>query len=578
MATLQVKHTRGYKYWQIVESRRVNGKPRPIVLAHLGTAETILKKLQSGTTSLKIKSYSHGLLYPLLKLSKDLDIVSVINENIQSPRKYFAKKPIRNSLTAGATLLFAALGRICQPTSKRGWYNWAKTTSLSYLLRMSFAKVDSQHFWDLMDSLPTKHIKNIEINILKKVKEIYGLEDDVLLYDTTNFYTYIATTNKKCTIAQRGKNKQKRSDLRQVGLAMAVSQQDNIPIFHESYRGNMSDSPVFREIALKLSARIKELGLDINKQTVVFDRGCNSKRNLKLVSDLKMFYVGAMTPYHHRQLISDAKNTYTDITVNEKIFQVHRAKKEIWGEERTVLVFVSKNLKEGQIRGIYADLDKTIKKLLEENNRLSNPKSKKFTRYELNKRINNIANSKKVGELIEWKLLKKRNGPYYIEYSVLYVKLAQLEKTMGFRIIMTNRHKWGAADIIKAYHGQSFIENSFKNIKNPFHLAVTPEFHWTDQKIQVHFFTCVLGFLLATIIWKTVRDKIGYKGTLDNLLDTLNNIRLTSVVDQLAGKAKIKVNYQIEEMDEEERKIASALGLYDDVLKPLKLKGLSVYT
>ena len=69
MATLQAKRTRGYKYWQIVESRRVNGKPRPIVLAHLGTAEAILKKLQRGT-SFTIKSYSHGLLYPLLKLSK----------------------------------------------------------------------------------------------------------------------------------------------------------------------------------------------------------------------------------------------------------------------------------------------------------------------------------------------------------------------------------------------------------------------------------------------------------------------------------------------------------------------------
>lgn len=195
MATLQVKRTKGYKYWQIVESRRVNGKPRPVVLAHLGTAEAILQKLQH-RGSFKIKSYSHGLLYSLLKLSRDLDIVAVINNNIRSQRKYFSKKPVRNNLTAGATLLFAALGRICQPTSKRSWYNWAKTTSLSYLLRMSFAKVDSQHFWDLMDSLPINHIKNIEIDILKRVKRIYGLQDDILLYDTTNFYTYIATTNK----------------------------------------------------------------------------------------------------------------------------------------------------------------------------------------------------------------------------------------------------------------------------------------------------------------------------------------------------------------------------------------------
>ncbi len=38
MATIQSKTTKGYKYWYFVESRRVNGKPRPIVLAYLGKA------------------------------------------------------------------------------------------------------------------------------------------------------------------------------------------------------------------------------------------------------------------------------------------------------------------------------------------------------------------------------------------------------------------------------------------------------------------------------------------------------------------------------------------------------------
>ncbi|MDF1561324.1 MAG: IS1634 family transposase, partial [Bacteroidales bacterium] len=59
MATIQSKTTKGYKYWYIVESRRVNGKPRPIVLAYLGKAEDLLKRLQ-GNLSFKLKSYSHG--------------------------------------------------------------------------------------------------------------------------------------------------------------------------------------------------------------------------------------------------------------------------------------------------------------------------------------------------------------------------------------------------------------------------------------------------------------------------------------------------------------------------------------
>ena len=45
MASIQSKMSRGNKYWYIVESRRVEGKPRPIVLAYLGKADGLLKRL-----------------------------------------------------------------------------------------------------------------------------------------------------------------------------------------------------------------------------------------------------------------------------------------------------------------------------------------------------------------------------------------------------------------------------------------------------------------------------------------------------------------------------------------------------
>ena len=60
MATIQPKTSRGHKYWYIVESRRVNGKPRPIVLAYLGKAADLLKRLQGMAGAMKVKSYSHG--------------------------------------------------------------------------------------------------------------------------------------------------------------------------------------------------------------------------------------------------------------------------------------------------------------------------------------------------------------------------------------------------------------------------------------------------------------------------------------------------------------------------------------
>ena len=205
MATIQSKKSRGHKYWYIVESRRVNGKPRPIVLEYLGRPDDLLKRLQGLTKGLRLKSYSHGAIAALLDVAHKLDISPLINQYVSSPRSYMAEKPIRNNLTVGMTLLLGAIGRVCMPTSKRGWSNWAKTTTLSYLLRCSLSKIDSQHFWDLMDALPIEAIPKIEKELLERIIKIYGVESDSLFFDTTNFFTYIDTTNLRCTIAQRGK-------------------------------------------------------------------------------------------------------------------------------------------------------------------------------------------------------------------------------------------------------------------------------------------------------------------------------------------------------------------------------------
>ena len=256
MATIQSKMSRGHKYWYIVESRRVNGKPRPIVLEYLGKAESLLRRLREGIgESLKVKSHSHGAVVALLVVARKLDVVAVINRYVHSQRSYWPEKPMRNNLTVGATLLLAGIGRVCMPTSKRGWWTWAQTASLEYLLRVGLSKADSQHFWDLMDCLPEDAIEKVELDLLRNLQQHYDLGDDSLFYDTTNFYTFVDTENTRCDIAQRARNKQKRNDLRQVGLALVVTRRDFIPLFHHTYKGNMSDSTVFRQVVGRIKRK-----------------------------------------------------------------------------------------------------------------------------------------------------------------------------------------------------------------------------------------------------------------------------------------------------------------------------------
>ena len=576
MATIQSKKSRGYKYWYIVESRRVNGKPRPVVLAYLGKAEDLLKRLH-GLYELKLKSYSHGAVCALINVAAKLEIVDILNKYVKASRHYVAEKPVRNNLTAGITLLLGAIGRVCMPTSKMGWWNWAKTTSVEYLLRCSLSKVDSQHFWDLMNSFPEDAISLAEQEILQRLLEVYKIHTDTLFYDTTNFFTYIDTTNTHCDIAQRGNNKQKRNDLRQVGLAMVVSKEDYIPLFHHSYQGNLQDGTVFRDVVEKIKDRMQSLGLNQETHTLVFDRGNNSKKNLAIVKSLGFYYVGALTPYHHKEIIDRAIEEMTNITVNYETLAVYREKSIIWEEERTILVFVSDRLKAGQIQGIYQSLDKKGKSLKELQKALANPKGKKRDRKDLEKKIITITAGQYLKEVIKWKLIEIEEGKYYMDYYIDNEQLHRVEEKLGFRIIMTNRNEWTSQEIITAYYGQSKIEHAFKNMKNPYHLALKPQYHWTDQKIKVHYFICVIGYLLSSIIWREAKHKPGYAGSLDNLLDLLNNIRLGTMLEESKKTGKPKATYKLEEMNEVEKRIMKALDIENAHNEQPKIKNVGVY-
>ena len=563
MASLQQKTVNGYKYWYIVEGRRINGKPTPVVLQYLGTADNLLKRLNQRNKSMQLKSYSHGDIAALLSIAHKLDMPSIINKHIHSSRDYFSEKPIRNNLTAGATFLLGAIGRTCMLTSKRGWYNWAKTTSLEYLLRVNLSKIDSQHFWDLMDALPEKSIPKVEEDLLKKVMNVFDIKSDTLFFDTTNFYTYIATTNTHCTIAQRGKNKQKRSDLRQVGMALVVTREDLIPLFHHSYRGNMNDTVVFKTVIGSIKQRIINLGLDINNHTFVFDRGNNSIANLEIVKKLELFYVGALTPCHHIELTVTALKNLKAIKVDRDEINSYRTKTKIWNEERTIITFISEKLKSGQIRGIYQMVEKKMGELHELQEKLSNPKSKKRSRKQITEQINNILKTERANRLICWDLQWESKGRYRLIYAMNQKKIDKIEENFGVRILMTNRHDWSTKDIVKAFYGQSNVEKAFKELKNPFHMSVKPQYHWTDQKIKVHNLICVIGFLLSTLTWWEVRRKTDYKGCMNTLFNTLKNIKLGSVLEKNEKNGRLRADYKLEMMDVDEQKLFDCMELMD---------------
>lgn len=566
MATFHKRICRGHAYWSIVESRRINGKPRPVILEYLGTADSFLKKLQ-GKGSSKIRSYCHGNVAALLKTAQELNIVPILN-------KYAANHQIRDDLTVGASLLLAGIGRACRPTSKRAWHSlWAKSTSLSHILKMNIRKLDSQHFWDQMDAFPVDKIPLAEEEIIKTLVEKFELNLDTVFCDTTNFFTYIASTNDRCLIAKRGKNKQKRADLKQFGLALLASKDGPFPLFHDLYQGNLNDKTVFKERFKEFLSRLKTLAGSLKNITLVFDQGCNSKAMLGEVKK-KIKFVGALSPAHNKNLITEANLGLIEENVGDRKRKVFRTKKKIWGSIFSVVVYVSPKLKAGQIRGLENGIQKIVAQFDSIQEALLTPTNggKKRTKEGIERKIRGWIKRHKIPKgLIRWNL---KEGPVFdsfqFKYRISKKKLRDLKNNnFGRRILITNRHDWSNAEIMKAYWGQSHAEYIFQKIKNPFFLALRPQFHWTDQKIRVHAFACILGCILVTATLRKAQES-GFNGSLPGLMSNLAEIRLATVLEkQEKGKrGKFKVSYCLEEMEDPLRKLADGLSISESTMYP----------
>jgi transposase len=549
MASLQRHVVRGRTYWRIVESRRVNGKPRPVPLMYLGTADMLLERmLKAPAGRLRIRSFEHGSVAALKAAADRLDVVSIIDRHIPQGRR---------ALSVGTTLLLGALNRAIRPRSKRGWAGWAATTSLDRLFPgLKVERLTSQFFWDQMECVSPRALRAIEDELTRTVVSKLGVELDTLFYDTTNFFTYIASTNPRPKLPQRGKSKQKRGDLRLFGLALLVSRDGQIPLCSQVYEGNRVDSKLFPDALSRIRERLAELSLELEDLTVVYDRGNLSKVNQALVDNAPFGYVASLTPTYQPRLLAIPAERYKPLQVQSPLDGVAvlrlEQKVSIWGAERTVVLFISEQLRAGQRRGLRQHLRKRLAALEEWKQQLSNPRSGPRTAESARKQISRLSSGQYINQVLHVSYHPDRQGAERLEYWVDADAVKHLEQEVfGKRILITDRHEWSTEEILTAYRGQSHVESVFRQLKDDDHLALRPQYHWTDQKIQVHAFICLVALLLARVVEREAR-MLGRQECLSGLIDQLSGVRLAMVLHPSGKKGgRPRAQWQLEAADDQ---------------------------
>jgi len=566
MASLIRKIKKGKVYWYAVECRRINGKPRIAWQKYLGRADDILKATQAATAPQpqEVLFRQFGAVAALLDVAGQLDVAGAIGRHVRKRQQ---------GASIGQYLLLAAINRACDPKSKLQIGEWYQQTILARLWKLPVETFSSQRFWDAMNAVSEEAIAAIERDLVTRLLATTALDLRAILYDTTNFATFIHTLNDRNAIAQRGHAKSKRHDLRLVGLALVVTRTFGIPLMHETYAGNVNDSTQFGSVALQLAERYRQLASTCEDLTLVFDKGNNSEDNFILLGLEQVHFVASLVASQHPDLLDIPLEQYQPLQGDEWAgVRAYRCQREVFGQLRTVVVTFSESFFSQQAQALLATLAKCVRKLDELAKRLRawhspspdqrKPPGRPPGRDAVQRQVGEILSAQHMRQLIRTQISDTSTGLPKLDFSSDQDALHGLiERICGKTILFTDREAWTHEQIVAAYRGQSGIEDRFRDMNNWDFLRWSPMFHWTDQKIRVHAFYCVLALMLVGVLRKRLADA-GIDLPPHALLDSLGKMLETVVIYPPAHPpARPRLATTMSRFDSQQKAIYNALNL-----------------
>ena len=561
MASLTAKIIKGRTYYYARECRRVDGKPRIVRTVYLGSLDRILAAVQGAQQppapqSVDIAGF--GDVAALYDLAQSIGLADLIDRIV--PKR-------RQGLSTGQYLLLAAINRAVHPTSKTQLAEWYRQTALRRLLPAREPQLSSQAFWNHMDGVTESHIQQIEKELSARLVEQFHLSLRTLTYDGTNFFTYIRTRT-PATLPQRGHNKQKRGDLRQVSLGMLVSTDFHIPLFHKVYEGNVADATVFQTISEELRQRYADLARDCQHITLVFDKGNNSAEAFETVDASEFHFVGSLVPTQHADLLEVPLRKYESLPGERlKDCLAYRTRKTVFGHQRTIVITYNENLLAGQMQGLSSNLEKTRQRLAEIQQVLRRRREGRVrggkipTVASVRQQVQQALARQWMKGLFRWEVGLEDGLPTltYRTDAAALGRFVQLH--LGKTILFTDNDGWSNQEIVLAYRSQYHIEHAFRDMKHPHYLGWSPMFHWTDSKIRVHAFTCVLALTLTSLLQRTLHQK-GIDLSMPRMYDLLGGIRETLVIyPRRPGEKTPRAAAGHSTLSDEQQKLFDALDL-----------------
>jgi transposase len=525
MASLISKKKGNKLYYYVVESARVEGKPRIVQQTYLGTADRLADLLKERTAPVPLSATTRefGLPGALWLAAQRSGVWDVLKMMWPEPR---------SGPSIAHYLLLAVIHRICQPGPKTEVAAWYRSTILYPLWSLSPERFRSQDFWDAFDEIQVEgddggadELEEAQLRLLAVWKEKQLVSRRLLAYDTTNFYTWTASTNQRNRLAQRGHNKQGRHNLRQVGLSYVLDGESGISLCHHVYAGNVADVEELPQALERIVKMLNRNQIEPSTVTLVFDKGTAALDNTLLLKKAGLGWISAL-PWNQAPLELRERNIETLPLCSSDQPGVHAVAERaiIHGDEYLCVLKYSASFASEQLHSITTSLTKVLQALRRLSIDLAKP-GRRPKETLIRKKIQRwLSSSQFLEDLISWNLHADADR-WHLQFDFNHAAFHKLlTHRLGRTVLLTNRMDWTAEQVVHGYSGQQQVEQVFRGLKDGDWLGWGPMYHWTDSKIRIHAFYCMLGISLLKYIHK--QSQSAWPGlTMEQLLDELSQIQ-----------------------------------------------------
>ncbi len=530
MASLVAKRQGGRTYYYLVQSARVGGKPRIVSQRYLGSAEEVAARLSEAGPGEPVRSrhLAFGDLAAVWGMLERLGYAAIVDAVVGRRRADAAA-------SVGTYLALAAANRVVDPRSKLGFADWWARTAGDRLVKVPAVALNHRRFWDAMHQVDAAALTGIERGLAVAMVGEFDLGLASMALDMTNFATFIDSANERAPIARRGHAKQKRTDLRLVGLGAVVTRDGGVPLVGHAYAGNRPDVAVFAEVLDELVARYRSIAAADEELTVVFDAGQNSADNFTHLADVGLRFVGSLPPSDYPDLLAvPARRRRVIDAERYPGLSGFEARVEALGASRRVLLTHSPTLHAKQARGFDQTLATATRRLAELADTLARGKTRR-SRAGVEAAIARITKPRWLDRVLSVTLTGEKPAELRLAYTVDESARAELESELfGKRLLVTDRDNWPAAELVAGYRCQSDAEGGFRQLKDPKVVSFSPMWHWTDAHIRVHVSYCVTALALAHLMRRETA-RAGLPMSVRELLHHLAGIQETVLLYPSTG-------------------------------------------